>query len=138
MAANENRPVMRNPQTFVLPVSVVVDSDAGGVTGEQLQGHARAQLDHLLEQTLPDLLDRDARNPMPFAFHGATALWQLLSPLDQADPDAALVAAKLTGHEVKALRVILRCELTGLLSREARALIEKFGVDKASDSPPLL
>lgn len=127
MVPNPARPVPVNPQFFLLPVLVQVASDGGGVTPAQIQGDAGAPLDRLLAEDLADQLDRNPFAPAPFAYHGASVLWRHMAELRSDDPDSALVAARLTGAEVGALRRVLRGATPDPL---VAALVSKFDLDK--------
>ncbi len=150
MVDNPSRPDPVNLQVFIVPVAVRVDSAAGGVSAASVRKGVAPALDRLLEQTLPDQLDRDPEDQMPFAFHGAEALWDIADELAGKGP-SVIVAAWLTAPEVELLRFALAnvrhgLDCAGRLFPErlvdytvegVDSIVRKFGFDRpAGENPP--
>ncbi len=95
MVPNPNLPVPKKPQVFETMVLLLVDSDDGKVTIDQVNEHLKPALQSCLD-TLSDSVDRNSENPMPFAFHGAV----------------------VTSSPVRAIEVSLPADPAGLSSYE--------------------
>lgn len=133
--ANPNLPVPKNPQVFVVPLRITVDSDRGDVTPKHIESHMTAPLDHFLYEELADLLDRDEVQPQPFAFHGAAAEWPAACEAVPSELDAEIEKV-LQAKEAAVLDQ--EFDRAAELREEGRKLIERRNRIACLGLPPAL
>lgn len=96
------------PQKFVLPIVIAVKGDNGPVTAEQFKAGVQKTIDYIATETIPDMLDHDPDDPLPFTVTGSEAVWPFLFEPEAGGPPDLRRRDFLTERQARVLEFALR------------------------------